>query len=111
MTMSLMISADFSDYYFALEPFHPVILDKPQEFDASLKYPNVFGIQEDHQYRSHFFISNLDSEEYVPEIVTLRQPDATSVPMPDPDLLRLHYQVARILDASGIRRKMLRAGG
>jgi hypothetical protein len=56
-------------------------------------------------------MSNLEIEEYVPETVTLRQPADSSVPMPDPDFLRLHYQVAKILDQSGIDRKLARACG
>jgi hypothetical protein len=31
--------------------------------------------------------------------------------MPDPDLLGLHYQVAKILDESGIDRKLAKAYG
>jgi len=37
----------------------------------------------------------------VPETVTFQQHDPL-VPMPDPDFLRLHFQVAKILNVSGI---------
>jgi hypothetical protein len=56
-------------------------------------------------------MSNLELEQYVPETVTLRPPEGSSVPMPDPDLLRLHYQIAKILGESGIDLKLVRACG
>lgn len=43
--------------------------------------------------------------EDVPDIIMLEQHDV-SVSMPDPDLLRLHFQVAEILDVSGLSWKI-----
>lgn len=40
-----------------------------------------------------------------PATVTLHHQDP-STPLPNPELIRLHFQIAQILDTSGIRRKL-----
>jgi hypothetical protein len=40
-----------------------------------------------------------------PATVPLHHHDP-SIPLPDPELIRLHFQIAQILDTSGIRHKL-----
>ncbi|KAK4044860.1 hypothetical protein C8A01DRAFT_42469 [Parachaetomium inaequale] len=60
-----------------------------------------------HQYRPHTFVQGftLVGTENAPDHITFRQHNP-SVPMPDPDFLRLHFQVAKILDVSDIGLKI-----
>ncbi|PNP50510.1 hypothetical protein THARTR1_08892 [Trichoderma harzianum] len=56
------------------------------------------------QYRVHNFTPTTLLTRFLPRSITLTQSDSATV-MPDPDFLRLHYQVAMILRVSGIREK------
>jgi hypothetical protein len=60
---------------------------------------------QNHRYRCHAFDSLGCVEPWVPTTVIFEQSDP-SVPMPDPDFLRVHYQIAKILDVSGIQLKI-----
>ncbi|KAL2126821.1 hypothetical protein VTI74DRAFT_180 [Chaetomium olivicolor] len=59
-------------------------------------------------YRSWVFEPEIWVGREIPQIVTLQQHDS-SVPMPDPDFFRLHFEVAKILKMSGIGPKIIGA--
>jgi hypothetical protein len=57
------------------------------------------------QYQFHAFFQDLLTTQITPATVTLHHHDP-SIPLPDPELIRLHFQIAQILDTSGIRQKL-----
>lgn len=60
----------------------------------------------DNSYRWKCFDEELTDEPELQETVTWEQHAA--VPLPDPDFFRFHLQLAKILDETGIRRKISR---
>ncbi|KAL7936913.1 hypothetical protein V8C35DRAFT_294181 [Trichoderma chlorosporum] len=64
---------------------------------------------EAHEYRLHNIDANYTMGEFLKKksTITLTQSDP-AVQMPDPDFLRLHYQVSKILEVSGIGWKIAR---
>ncbi|KAL2182004.1 uncharacterized protein P884DRAFT_274441 [Thermothelomyces heterothallicus CBS 202.75] len=81
ITLANMLHPSFGNFWFALEPL---------------------GAYRRRTYEGGF---KLAATEFIPEIITFQQHD-DSVPMPDPDFLRLHFQVAEILDVSGLSWKI-----
>ncbi|KAL7799968.1 hypothetical protein V8C37DRAFT_407076 [Trichoderma ceciliae] len=58
-----------------------------------------------YQYRTHILEASTLVCRFVPAIITMKQSDP-SVPLPEPDFLKVHFQVSKILQISGIRKKI-----
>ncbi|KAK3933796.1 hypothetical protein QBC46DRAFT_401240 [Diplogelasinospora grovesii] len=82
MTLYHTIHRDFGGFLLALRP-----------------------LGQDNRYRCHVFDDLGYMASHIPTTVTLVQHDP-SVPMPDPNLLRVHFQIAKILHVSGIGLKI-----
>ncbi|KAL7781851.1 hypothetical protein V8C37DRAFT_413943 [Trichoderma ceciliae] len=82
ITLWIDAHSAFGEYSFALEP-----LDTP------------------HMYRSSFLEPDTLLADHVPAIITMKQSDS-SIPMPDPDFFKVHFQISTILQVSSIGKKI-----